>query len=96
MINIQAAREAYARSEISNLGHLSSNFNLADRFTRATSGDALRKLMRTSHVDHPMQECFHHNHVDMDSFLAPFSSLSTTRRTASTALTDDDNRAPST
>ena len=94
MIYLQAARKEYARSAISDLGHFFSNFNLADHIIKATSGEALRELMRTSHTDDPMQK-WALNHVEMDSFIAPFSSLSTTSRTASTAPTDDDNGAPS-
>lgn len=56
MIDIAAAREAYNREEISNVGLVSSDDNIADALTKENSNDALDKLIRTGLDKTPVQQ----------------------------------------
>lgn len=47
MIDIEAAREAYARGEVSNVGWVRSEDNLVDGLTKIKKCDALHELLQT-------------------------------------------------
>lgn len=56
MIDVEAARQAYARYEISYIGLLRSEHNAADTFTKVKPCPALENLLRDGIMNHPVEE----------------------------------------
>lgn len=56
MIDVQAAREAYQKLEISDIGHISGPDNPADGLTKPQPCPALTKLLTTGIADHPINQ----------------------------------------
>jgi hypothetical protein len=55
MIDIHAARQAYRRREIDNIGLIASENNTADALTKLNAHDALENLLRTHKLCHPVR-----------------------------------------
>ena len=51
MLDIHAAREAYETKTISNIGFVSSSFNLSDGFTKPKMQASLLKAMRDARIE---------------------------------------------
>ena len=56
MIDVSAARQAYQRMEISDVGHISSKYNAADGLTKTKPCPALIQLLSTGKMDHPINQ----------------------------------------
>ena len=57
LINIAATRESYNKKQISNVAHIPSKYNIADRFTKDNANkDLLLTLMRTGKIQHPINQ----------------------------------------
>ena len=56
MIYIAAARESYNREEISNVGLVMSEHNIADGLTREYPNEALKDHLRTGFDRSPVQQ----------------------------------------
>ncbi len=54
MIDLKAARDAYAKREISNIALISSEHNPADALTKIKSNHSLNKLIDSARIDHPI------------------------------------------
>jgi hypothetical protein len=55
MIDIHAARQAYRRREIDNIGLIASENNPADALTKLNANGALENLLRTHKLCHPVR-----------------------------------------
>ena len=62
MIDVAAAREAYKSFEISDIGHIRSQYKCADAFTKAKHCLALEKRIDTGRLDHPVEEWILRHH----------------------------------
>ena len=56
VIDLMAVRESYARGDVSDIGHVRSEHNLADELTKASDCVRLLALMRKSRVNHAVNE----------------------------------------
>lgn len=56
MIDIAAAREFYTREDISNVGLVSSEHNMADGLIKQKQNKALEDLLRTGKDTNPVQQ----------------------------------------
>ncbi len=55
LIDISAIRDSYTNSELSNVAHVCSKFNLAYVFTKEKADlSMLKKLMKTGYLNHPI------------------------------------------
>ena len=52
MMDISALLQSYSSGEITNIGYLLSEFNLADGLTKKTKSKILDKVLRTGKMDH--------------------------------------------
>eukprot|EP00173_Palmaria_palmata_P001925 Plantae.Rhodophyta-Palmaria_palmata.ctg21584.p1 GENE.Plantae.Rhodophyta-Palmaria_palmata.ctg21584~~Plantae.Rhodophyta-Palmaria_palmata.ctg21584.p1 ORF type:complete len:118 (+),score=18.35 Plantae.Rhodophyta-Palmaria_palmata.ctg21584:31-354(+) len=52
MLDTFAARQAYSRREIDNIGLIKSEVNLADDLTKMNGNGALSRAMQSSRLDH--------------------------------------------
>ena len=59
MIDIASARECYNRQEISHVGLVSSEHNVADGLTKETPNNALEKLMTNGYDHNPVKRWIH-------------------------------------
>eukprot|EP00171_Calliarthron_tuberculosum_P000757 IDg757t1 len=55
------AAESYSSGEISNIGHILSEFNPADPLTKKMNSPLLSKLLETGIIDHPVNQWIIHN-----------------------------------
>jgi len=56
LIDIAAIRETYRTGDLTNVAHVSTEYNLADSFTKKTRSTQLRGLMETGTIDHPINQ----------------------------------------
>lgn len=56
VIDLLAAREAYTKGDISDLGNVRSEFNLADCLTKQMDCSSMRHVMTTARINHPVEE----------------------------------------
>lgn len=56
MIDIHATREAYDRQEITDIGLVRSQYNLADCMTKIMLPKQMIQVMRTSKLSHPVEQ----------------------------------------
>lgn len=56
MIDLLAARQAYSRMEISDIGLVHTHHNPADAFTKVGNCAALERLVEIGVIDHPVQQ----------------------------------------
>lgn len=56
MLDIFAARQAYSRREIDNIGLIKSEVNLADDLTKMKGNGALARAMQSSRLDHRAED----------------------------------------
>ena len=61
LIDIAALRQSYTRGELFNLGHVSSNYNLADPLTKKTRSTLLETAMMEGKLTHPVNQWIIHN-----------------------------------
>ena len=54
LIDLFAVREGYRRQDISNIGHIRSEFNPADSFTKLTSSAVLDSVLTDNMLQHPI------------------------------------------
>lgn len=59
MTDIASARECYNRQEISQVGLVSSEHNVADGLTKETPNNALEKLMTSGYDHNPVKRWIH-------------------------------------
>jgi hypothetical protein len=55
LIDVHAARQAYRRREIENIGLIASDCNPADALTKLNGNSALESLIRTHTLSHPIR-----------------------------------------
>ena len=60
LIDIAALRESYVKGELFNVGHISSEYNLADPLTKKTKSDLLTEVMTCGTVSHPVNQWIIH------------------------------------
>ena len=60
LIYISALRQCYARGELSNIGHISSQYNLADPLTKRTKSKLMEDVMTQGRLRHPVNQCIIH------------------------------------
>jgi len=56
MIDIAAARQAYNEKEINNIALIKSEFNPADGLTKLACNEALKQLLETHKISHPVEQ----------------------------------------
>jgi hypothetical protein len=56
MIDIFAARQAYRRREIDNIGLIRSEFNLADDLTKLRGNGAMLRAIQSGRIQHPIED----------------------------------------
>ena len=56
LINIFSIREAFQKGDIFNIAHISSEYNLADAFTKPMKPALLHKVMTTGSIEHPINQ----------------------------------------
>ena len=56
LINISSIREAFQKGDIFNIAHISSEYNLADAFTKRMKPALLHKVMTTGSIEHPINQ----------------------------------------
>lgn len=60
LIDISAIRQAYVNGEIKNLGHISSEYNIADPLTKQMHSPLLTSLLDTGKLRHPVNKWIIH------------------------------------
>ncbi len=60
MIDIVAIRQSYSSGEITNLGHVSTDYNFSGPLTKKMSSATLDSLLRNGKTDHPINLCIIH------------------------------------
>ncbi len=61
LIDIACLRQAYAQGDIDNLGHVSSEYNLADPLTKKMHSKLLSTLLDTGKLEHPVNQWIVHH-----------------------------------
>ena len=56
MIDIFAARQAYGRGEIDNIGLVAGEHNIADDLTKLEGNGKLFEAMQKGYLDHPVRD----------------------------------------
>lgn len=67
IIDLMAARESYARGEISDIGLIRSQYNPADELTKDTDCSRLLAIMTSHHISHPVEEWVTRATTNMDA-----------------------------
>ena len=60
LINIASIREEYTSGRLSNVAHVSSEFNFTDPFTKDKESELLRQLMTHGTLRHPVNQWIVH------------------------------------
>ena len=56
MIDISAIREAYSDTTLSNIALIRSEFNPSDSLTKLNGNSAMKHLLHTHNIDHPVEQ----------------------------------------
>ena len=56
LINVSSIREAFQKGDIFNIAHISSEYNLADAFTKRMKPTFLQEVMTTGFLKHPINQ----------------------------------------
>jgi hypothetical protein len=63
MMDIFAARQAYRRREIDNIGLIRSEFNLADDLAKLRGNGALLQAIQSGRIQHPIEDSVRPNNL---------------------------------
>ena len=60
LIDISALREAYCAGDIHNIGHVSSEHNIANSLTKKANSELFQEFLKTGHLTHPVNQWIIH------------------------------------